>query len=80
VFLKLGGRQDERIHLDWRKESAVFSWGTGEVKMPAGFTYARETGIDTFMGLFTSETEDWLLSTTSGNWRQNTVGWGTWKR
>ena len=55
VFLKLRGRQDERIHLDWQKESAVFSWGTGEVKMPAGFTYARETGIDTFMGLFTSE-------------------------
>ena len=23
--------------------------------MPAGFTYARETGIDTFVGLFTSE-------------------------
>ena len=28
VFLKLRGRQEERIHLDWRKESAVFSWGT----------------------------------------------------
>jgi hypothetical protein len=55
VFLKLRGRPDARIHLDWQKESAVFSWGTGEVKMPAGFTYARETGIDTFMGLFTSE-------------------------
>src|SRR6516162_2949248 len=25
VFLKLRGRQDERIHLDWRKEWAVFS-------------------------------------------------------
>jgi hypothetical protein len=55
VFLKLRGRQDERIHLDWQKESAVFSWGTREVKMPAGFTYARETGIDTFIGRFTSE-------------------------
>ena len=55
VFLKLHGRQDERIHLDWQKESAVFSWGTGEVTMPPGFTYARETGIDTFMGRFTSE-------------------------
>jgi hypothetical protein len=55
VFLKLHGQQDERIHLNWQKESAVFSWGTGEVRMPAGFTYARETGIDTFMGLFTSE-------------------------
>jgi hypothetical protein len=55
VFLKLRGRQDERIHLDWQKGSAVFSWGTGQVKMPAGFTYARETGIDTFMGRFTSE-------------------------
>jgi hypothetical protein len=55
VFLKLRGRQDERIHLDWQKESAVFSWGTGQVKIPAGFTYARETGIDTFVGRFTSK-------------------------
>ena len=55
VFLKLRGRQDERIHLDWQKESAIFSWGTGQVKMPAGFTYARETGIDTFVGRFTSQ-------------------------
>lgn len=55
VFLKLRGRQDERIHLDWRKESAVFSWGTGQAKMPAGFTYAREIGIDTFVCLFPSE-------------------------
>jgi hypothetical protein len=55
VFLKLRGLPDERIHLDWQKESAVISWGTGQVKMPAGFTYARETGIDTFVGRFTSE-------------------------
>jgi hypothetical protein len=55
VFLKLRAQPDEKIHLDWQKESAVFSWGTGEVKMPAGFTYARETAIDTFMGRFTSE-------------------------
>lgn len=55
VFLKLRGRQDERIHLDWRKESAVFSWGTGQGKMPAGFTYAREIGIDTFVCRFPSE-------------------------
>lgn len=55
VFLKLRGRQDERIRLEWQTESAVFSWGTGQVKMPAGFTYACETGIDTFMGRFTSK-------------------------
>jgi hypothetical protein len=55
VFVKLHGRQDERIQVAWRKESGVFSWGTGEVNVPAGFTYARETGMDTFMGRFTSE-------------------------
>jgi hypothetical protein len=55
VFLELRGRQDERILPDWRRESAVFTWGTGEVKIPAGFTYVREHGIDTFMGRFTSE-------------------------
>jgi hypothetical protein len=55
AFMRFDGRQDERIQLVWRKESGVFSWGTGQVQIPAGFTYARETGIDTFVGRFTSE-------------------------
>jgi hypothetical protein len=29
--------------------------GNWQVKMPAGFTYSRENGIDTFIGRFTSE-------------------------
>jgi hypothetical protein len=53
-FLKLRNRQDERIHLDWQSTSGIFSWGTGEVRVPAGFGYTREHGIDTFVGRFTS--------------------------
>jgi len=80
VFLKLRGRHDERIHLDWRKESVVFSWGTGQVKMSAGFTYAREIGIDTFVGLFTSEDGSLVIEHDMGELARNTAGWGTWKR
>jgi hypothetical protein len=80
VFLKIRGRQDERIHLDWRKESSVFSWGTGEVKMPAGFTYARETGIDTFMGLFTSDDGRLVIEHDIGELAAENGGMGTWKR
>ena len=80
VFLKLRGRQDERIHLDWRKEWAVFSWGTAEVKMPAGFTYARETGIDTFMGLFTSDDGRLVIEHDIGELAAENGGMGTWKR
>jgi hypothetical protein len=55
VFLKFHGRQDERIRVVWQEELGFFSWGNGEIRVPAGFTYAREHGIDTFMGRFTSK-------------------------
>jgi hypothetical protein len=54
VFLRVRWRQDMRIELVWRPESGVFSWGTGQVTIPSGFTHKREHGIDTHMGLFTS--------------------------
>lgn len=52
--LKFRGRQDEAIDLHWNGESGVFSWGKGEIKVPVGFTYKKELGIDTFVGQFTS--------------------------
>jgi hypothetical protein len=55
LFLKYRGRQDERIKLVWKGESGAFSWGSGEVKLPAGFTYKANYGIDTFVGQFTSQ-------------------------
>jgi hypothetical protein len=55
LFLKYRGRQDERIKLVWKGESGAFSWGSGEVKLPAGFTYKANHGIDTFVGQFTSQ-------------------------
>ena len=76
----MGRRQDEKIHLDWQKGPAVFSWGIGQVQMPAGFTYQRELGIDTFVGRFNSKDAIWWLSMTLGTWRQNTEAWGISKR
>lgn len=55
LFLRIRRRQDEKIHLDWQKGLVVFSWRIGQVKMPAGFTYQRELGIDTFVGRFNSK-------------------------
>ena len=54
LFLKYRGRQDEGIKLVWNSESGAFSWGSGEVRLPAGFTYEAEQGIDTVVGHFTS--------------------------
>ena len=76
VYQKLHGRQDERIRLDWRTESAVFNWGTGEVKIPAGFTHAREHGIDTFVGRFTSENRSLTVEYDIGELAREHVGMG----
>ena len=54
-FAKYKGRHDERIRLAWSDESCTFSWGSGEIRLPAGFTYKREHGMDTFVGRFTSQ-------------------------
>jgi len=55
LFLKYRGRHDEGIKLVWKGESGAFGWGSGEVKLPVGFTYKADHGIDTFMGHFTSQ-------------------------
>jgi hypothetical protein len=55
LFLKYRGRQDDDIRLTWQSESGTFSWGSGQVRLPAGFTYRADHGIDTFVGHFTSQ-------------------------
>ena len=55
LFLKYRGRQDDGIRLTWRSESGTFGWKSGEVRLPAGFTYKADPGIDTFTGHFTSQ-------------------------
>jgi len=55
VFLNYRKRQDEQIKLIWSSESDVFNWGSGEVKLPVGFTYKADHGFDTYMGHFTSQ-------------------------
>jgi len=54
LFLSYHGRQDDGIKLVWRGDSETFDWGAGEVKLPPGFTYRPEHGIDTFVGHFIS--------------------------
>lgn len=53
-YLKFRGQQDEAISVHWNGESGVFSWAKGEIRVPVGFTHKKESGIDTFVGHFTS--------------------------
>lgn len=46
---------DDAIKLDWKPESGVFSWGSGSVTIPSGFTYHRQNGIDSVVGYFKSD-------------------------
>ena len=55
LFWKYRGRQDDGIRVTWKNESGTFAWGSGEVRLPAGFTYKVDDGIDTFVGHFTSQ-------------------------
>ncbi len=54
AFQLLRPESDAGINVVWNAESGTFSWGSGEVKLPPGFTYHAERGIDTFVGRFTS--------------------------
>jgi hypothetical protein len=38
----------------WDAESATFTWRTGSVRLPPGFTYRRSRGGDSFEGPFSS--------------------------
>jgi hypothetical protein len=40
---------------EWNAESRLFRWTGGEANLPGGFTHQRESGMDTFVGHFTSE-------------------------
>lgn len=39
---------------NWDAGSGKFTWASGEVVVPAGFTYLPDWGADTFVGRFTS--------------------------
>ena len=47
--------RDDGVRLAWKADASVFSWGRGEVRLPAGFKYERDQGIDTYVGQFTSQ-------------------------
>lgn len=55
LFQAYRDRQDDEIRLIWKADSGAFSWGSGDVKLPAGFIYQPEHSIDTFVGRFTSQ-------------------------
>ena len=54
LFFQLRGQTDDHLKQVWRSESSVFDWGSGEVRLPAGFVHQRGQGIDTIVGRFTS--------------------------
>ena len=54
LFVKYRHSVDNSIVVAWEAKSGTFSWGLGTVKVPAGFTYAPDHGMDTLMGHFTS--------------------------
>jgi hypothetical protein len=39
---------------NWDATLGTFTWSGGEVKMPGGFTYQKDRGIDSFVGHFAS--------------------------
>jgi hypothetical protein len=77
LFVKYNGRQDERIKLIWNGETGTFSWGSGEVKLPAGFSYKPERGIDTFVGRFTSQDRKLVVEHDIGELANEHGGAGT---
>ena len=54
LFVKLRGDPDDGIKLAWSPGTSTFNWSRGEVRVPPGFIYTADHGIDTFVGHFTS--------------------------
>ena len=54
LYLRWQMMSDDRIALRWNPESGEFNWGSGSVRIPKGFEYQSELGIDTFVGRFTT--------------------------
>jgi len=54
VYWKQHRRYDEGIDLVWKSETSTFSWGPGEIRVPPGFMYQTDQGMDTYIGHFTS--------------------------
>jgi hypothetical protein len=45
---------DSRLRSEWNWETRIFNWGSGEIKVPDGFTYERRQGLDTHIGRIVS--------------------------
>lgn len=54
LFVEYRRTAYEQIEPVWNVALGEFDWGSGEVRLPAGFTYKADLGIDTFIGRFTS--------------------------
>ena len=46
---------DAGIDVSWDSKSSSFNWGRGQVKLPRGFTYTPQAGIDSAVGEFSAE-------------------------
>lgn len=62
VFWNLRESGDDRLRLAWESDAGTFSWGSGQVRLPAGLTHHEENGIDTLVGHFTSPDGGLLIS------------------
>jgi hypothetical protein len=45
----------------WDEKTSTFSWWGGEVRVPSGFTYQVDAGVDTLVGHFTSPNKDLVI-------------------
>jgi len=54
LFLACCGRRPLPRGASWDAKSGRFTWWSGEVTLPRGFTYQVDNGADTFQGHFTS--------------------------
>ena len=76
LFSKYRGRQDEGIKLVWNSETGAFSWAKGEVKLPPGFSYKADHGIDTFLGNFASQDGNVVITHDIGELAGEHLGMG----
>ena len=71
---------DNEIRIDWHPDSGSFTWGRGEVRLPAQSELIKEHGIDTEVGRFASRDGVVEVRYDIGTLPANTVALGLSKR
>ena len=50
-------KMERQTHWSWNPHSRSFDWRSGSIRIPEGFHYERENGIDSFVGTFQSDAD-----------------------